>query len=433
MSGNITTATATVSFIAPSNFIAEKNAFTQNPIVRLYSIYYPGEWYPPNEYGNPSDGGEGRAWPTDFPIRVAEIVGDIADDISYNVIYGGTTYTPYPIAISGVEQTSEGRVNELSVTLFNVDNLISRLVEDPFLAGNNSSNATMAHVNGELVHGIDPRTVNVTLEQAQAISSEMFATLTRARANGLAFSDDVVAQYGKQNASFTYGQTESVSGTWEFDKEDSRDMLGAVINIKTTFANFLDYWPEYSLIANVSSTVIAVRNATPYRIGDNVRSSVGSTEATIQSIDLDNNIYISNALDIATAIGDPLYIINIDADTESYVEDRFKIDNLESLTDHVATFGLVSWLQYFKIVAPKRKYYKNTCQWVYKGAECQYPGPGGLAIPGSNLVSNASPIAANNQVATKDVCSKSFAACGVRNNQIHFGGFYGVGRTIPRA
>lgn len=433
MSGNITTAIATVSFTAPSSFIAEKNAFTQNPIVRLYSIYYPGEWYPSNEYDNPSDAGEGRAWPSDFPIRVAEIVGDIADDVSYNVTYGGISFMPYPISISGIEQTSDGRVNELSVTLFNVDNFISRLIEDPYIAGNNISNATLAHVNGELVHGIDPRTVDVTLEQAAAIDSEMFATLTRARANGLLFNNDVVAQYGRQNATFTYGQTQVVNGIWEADKEDSRDLLGAVVNIKTTFANFLDYWPEYSLISTVNANVITVRNSTPYRLGDNVASSKGTREATIQLIDLDHNIYLSNELNIATAPGDPLYIVNAEADTESFVEDRFKIDQLESLSDHVATFGLVSWLQYFKIVAPKRKYYKNTCQWVYKGPECQYPGPGGLPIPGTNLVSNAFPIAANNQVSTKDVCSKSFAACGVRNNQIHFGGFYGVGRTIPRA
>ena len=38
MSGNTTTASATVSARSPSAFIAEKNAFTQNPVVRLYEI-----------------------------------------------------------------------------------------------------------------------------------------------------------------------------------------------------------------------------------------------------------------------------------------------------------------------------------------------------------------------------------------------------------
>ena len=48
MTSNITSATSLISSITPSTFVAQKNAFTQNPIVRPYSIYYPGEWYPPN-------------------------------------------------------------------------------------------------------------------------------------------------------------------------------------------------------------------------------------------------------------------------------------------------------------------------------------------------------------------------------------------------
>ena len=106
------------------------------------------------------------------------------------------------------------------------------------------------------------------------------------------------------------------------------------------------------------------------------------------------------------------------------------------LNDSVAKFGLISWLQYFKIVTPKRKYYKNTCQWVYKGAECQYPGPGGGTIPGTTLSANANPIAANNQIAATtdgDICGKSILSCQLRNNQQHFGGFPGTGRTVPKS
>jgi hypothetical protein len=32
----------------------------------------------------------------------------------------------------------------------------------------------------------------------------------------------------------------------------------------------------------------------------------------------------------------------------------------------------------------------------------------------------------------QDVCAKSLAACSLRNNSIHFGGFPGVGRTVPQ-
>jgi phage-related protein len=400
MSGNVITATDTIFNIRPSTFIAEKNAFTQNPIVRLYSIYYPGEWYPSNEHGNPTENGEGRAWPSDFPIRFAEVVGDLSDDISYNVTYAGTSYSPFPVSISGIEQTSDGKINELSLTVFNVDNIISRLVEDPYLAGNNISNAVFAVVNGEVVTGIDPRTVNASPIDLGPLGSNEYQALSLARAQGLFYDVDIVNQYGRANATFTYAQAKSIGGTWSADKEDSRDLLGGVVEIKTTFANFLDYWPEYSTITLLNSNVVTVVNSSPYRVGDTVRSYSSNVTATIQFIDVTHEIYLSNELGIGSTVGTPLYIINEEADTESYIEDKFKIDQLESLTEHQATFALVSWLQYFKAVTPRRKYYKNTCQWVYKGPECQYPGPGGLSIPGTNLVSNSSPIGLDNRVAT---------------------------------
>jgi phage-related protein len=218
---------------------------------------------------------------------------------------------------------------------------------------------------------------------------------------------------------------------------DTRDMLGGVVEIKTTFANFLDTWPEYSSVESVRSNVVEVYNALPYRVGDNVKAKIGTIEATIQAIEENSYLFLSNELDSNVAIGDPLYIVNQEADSESYVEDKFKIDQLEALNDSVAKFSLISWLQYFKLVTPKRKYYKNTCQWVYKGPECQYPGPAGGQIPGAatGVVANTNPIAANNEIAADssgDICSKSLQACTLRNNQLHFGGFPGTGRTLPR-
>lgn len=419
MSGNVTTAIATVSSIAPSAFIAEKNAFTQNPVVRLYTVYYPGEWYPPNENGNPTGQGAGRAYPNDFPLRFAEIIGDLVSDLQYNVVYDTDTYLPFPLNSSAISQSSDGKINELTLTVFNFDNIISALVEDPFLTGNNTSNSVQAIVNNELVHGIDPRTVPGTTTNE----------------DGLNFDEAFVGIYGRTNASFTYEQTLAVGGTWQEQKMDTRDLLGGVVEIKTTFANFLDFWPEYSTAQYILANVVEVYNSMPYRVGDNVVAKGTTTEATIQSIEENRFLFLSNELDPGATVDTPIYIVNQQADTESYIEDKFKIDQLESLNDSVASFGLVSWLQYFRIVTPKRKYYKNTCQWTYKGAECQYPGPGGLAIPGTSLTSNANPIAANNQIAADaggDVCGKSLQACTLRNNQQHFGGFPATGRTVPR-
>lgn len=689
MSGNVTTAITQVSAIAPSAFIAEKNAFTQNPVVRLYSIYYPGEWYPPNANGNPSGTGEGYAWPSIFPIRLAELVGDKTEDLSYNVTYAGVSYVPYPLNLSGLEQASDGKVNELSLTIYNTDNIISYLVENPYLTGINNANAVYATVNGELVYGIDPRTVQTSSFVGNSAAQE---AINKARASGLAYDLAIVSYYGTANAMFDKTMTDAVNGYWTRQKMDTRDLLGGAVEIKTTFANFLDYWPEYALVSSTSNNRLTMTSTLPYRVGDVVKTSTtGYSNAVIQSITSDDtinldkpivkylslssrdtapqgavfradgnkfyfvgstndsvyeynlstrwdistanyvnqfslaaqetdpralqfsdtgsymfvtgaasdsihrytlstpwnvatatltqtfsvapyeisptglyitpdgsNAYVvgstsdkvyqftlstpwslstasytqnvtigvqeaissdlafnidgssfylvgsankaifqytmSNAWDISTAvavsnssyigtfdsspsmlafsaigdivyfggitsdniyqvalsvpsnissldyslpIGSPIYIENPQSDTSSYLIDNYKIDQLESLGEHVATFGLVSWLQYFKIVTPKRKYYKNTCQWLYKGPECQYPGPGNSPIPGTLPVkyANSNPIALDNSVAPsllEDKCAKSLAACTLRNNEIHFGGFPGVGRTVPQ-
>jgi phage-related protein len=436
-SGNVTTATANITATAPSGFFAEKNAFQQNPIVRLYEIFYPGEWFPTNEAGNPGGDGAGRAFPVSFPIRFADVRGDFISDLSYNVTYAGTSYLPFPVNFSSIEQSNDGKISELNLTVFNFDNILTALIEDPFLVGNNTSNACQAIVNGELVHGIDPRTIDATPSDFGSVGTEGFDVLTRARANGLAYNESVVGIYGQANASFTKTQTDLVGGTWREDKKDTRDLLGGVVRIKTTFANFLDHWPEYSTVKFQTANVIEVYNSLPYRVGDNVRSSKGTTEATIQSIEENRFLFLSNELDNDTSFGDPIYIVNADKDQDSFIEDIFKIDQLESMNNDVGEFGLVSWLQYFKTVTPKRKFYKNTCQWVYKGEECQYPGPGGGAIPGTNPVLNANtnPIGADNQTAADasgDVCGKNIIACTIRNNQIHFGGFPATGRTVPQ-
>lgn len=433
-----TTASATISSIEYNRFTTAKNSDTQNPIVRLISVYYPGEWYPSNENGNPTGLGEGRAWPSGFPIQLAQINGATNEDILYNVIFDTNDFMPAPINISSIDQGTDGKINELTFEIFNVGNIISSLVENPYISGNNTTNSVVALVNGEYLHGIDPRTVNASPNDVGVEGDEAYDTLARARANGLAYSSSVVNDvYGMANATFTYEQTRQVNGTWKNDTFDSRDLLGAVVNIKTTFAQFLDYWPEYSIITNIDDTIISVKNSAPYRIGDSVISTAGSTQATILQIDPDNKIHLSTALDPATSINAPLYIINDEADSESYIEDTFKIDQLESLSEQTATFGLISWLQYFKMSVPRRRFYKNTCQWQYRGDECQYPADGESAIPGTTPTILANGFFTSSNATTEDpnldVCSKSITACALRKNTIHYGGFPGTGRKVPKA
>ncbi len=421
---SVTTTSANITAIVRSPYIAEKNAFEQRPLVRLYTIYYPGDWYPTNANGNPKETGTGLPWPVSFPYRFAEVRGDIISDILYRVLFDAESYQVYPIDSTGIKTDSSGKIGEVTLTLANFDNLIGTIVEDPFIAGNNTTNSIVATVNSESVNGIDPRTV----------------------IGDPSFSQAIVDARGGNNLPFDFNSTEDVNGIWKLLKQDSRDLLGAVVEIKSTFANFLDVWPEYSTVRGTVSNSVEMFTTLPYRPGDIItsNSSYYTSNARIDSIKgnylITNNSIFINSLDI----GDKIYIENIEADSENFVLDTFKIDKLEVLNDQFASFSLTSWLQFFKLRLPKRRYLKNTCPWIYKGSECQYPDNGTDTIPGSCITNANGQINCtsangffdinNITVGTEaeDVCAKNFIACELRKNERHFGGFPATGRTIPR-
>ena len=411
-----TVAVSKIAKIENSGFIRAKNAFEQPPLVRLYNIYYPGEWYPPFQTGNPALGGGGSAWPHGFPYRFAEVRGDTISDISYRAHFNGDDYQCYPIESDGVGLNQDGEVNQISVRISNFDSLIAQIVENAFIAGN-CNNAISGTVNFEKVHNLDPATVVNSATYDQAIVDSTYA--------------------GIANSAITYDRCIELDGIWSPSKQDSRDLLGGVVEIKSTFANFLDYWPEYSSVRSVSGNIVELYSTAPYRINDNVTiKGVRGKSASVRNI-VGNFVELSNELDIG--LGTNLMIVNPDADNDAYVEDVFKINQLTALNGALAEFSLTSWLQYFKLSFPRRKYYKNTCPWVYKGEECQYPDDGTGTIPGTSastaLTANGFWTVKNVQVDTvlaNDECAKSFAACKLRNNQLHFGGFIGTGRTIPK-
>lgn len=426
----VTTATSTITAIANSKYIREKNSFEQQPLVRLYSIYYPGEWYPTNAVGNPTGEGVGYAWPAGFPLRLAEIRADLIPDNDYAVYMGGISYTPYPINSGSINVDTSGKIGDVTISISNWDNIITNYIENPYLVGNNASNAISATVNGETVYNIDPKTV-----VGNPLYNATYAT-----------------NRGGTNIPYDYDSTVSAAGTWTPLRRDTRDLLGAVVEIKSTFANFLDVWPEYSLTTGaVTGTTIPMRSTLPYRIGDLITNSttVGATTFTVTAVGA-STLTVSSSTGLAGAFpsGTRVYISNSERDADAFSIDRFKIDNLATLDEKVATFNLVNWLQYFKLQLPKRKYYKNTCSWVYKGPECRYPTNADQypLIPGSNtltadgqllndgLTANGFFSIQNVRVyaASEDICAKNLEACRKRNNEIHFGGFPGTGRTLPR-
>lgn len=401
--GTLLSAESTILDINDSPYIAEKNAVTQSPVVKLYSIYYPGEWYPPNNAGNPSGSGSGFPWPYGFPIRYAEILGDEYYNTNPAAVYGGTTYPTTAIESDNIQIDASGKIGEISLSISNFDGSISALVENKNILGYNSTRSTQAIVNGELVQNIDPRTV----------SSNIF------------FSSSVQASRG-ENAAWDYESTISAGDTWTPLRSDSRDLTGAVVDIVVTYAKFLDYWPEYGIIRSATSNSANVSSSSVYRVGDIVTSNTNSNVSSILKIEGDTVYFSNTSLNSLTA-NNPLYIVNPDADSSAHIKHTFVINSLDELDEIVAKFSLTNWLQYFKNTLPKRKFYPTTCPFVYKGEQCKYPASGTGAIVSSNPTVQANGFFTFGNVSTdniaEDICSKTLTACRLRKNLVNFGGF----------
>lgn len=403
----LTEASAVITNIFSSPYIAEKNSSQQTPLVALFSIYYPGEWYPPTANGNPGQSGQGLAWPHGFPLRYAQVIGEDYSDFNYSVSFGGETYRVVALDRSDISVDSTGKIGEISLTISNFDGAIGALVDKTNIAGYNLSNSTTRFVNGDLVAGLDPRTVPEDPNYDPEIESVLGSRVA-----------------------MSFERSQELGGVWQLVKEDSRDLLGAIVEVKYTYAKFLDHWPEYSIVRSVSGNSANVYSSLPYRVGDVITSNTTSNTATVTRIE-GNSVYFDTVLE-PIGSGAKLLIVNPDADPSSFVEYQFVISRLDELNEITAKFSLTNWLQYFKLRLPKRKFYDTTCPWKYRGPECKYPQNGSDTIVGSNP-----PLSANGYFTfqnfptanvSQDICNKSVSACALRKNLINFGGFPNVKR-----
>lgn len=393
--------------IHPSNYIATKNSFEQEPIVRLYTIYYPGEWYPPNANGNPSGEGAGYPWPYPFPLRYAEVFGDDFNIPDYSITHEGNQYKAFPINYPGISISSDGSIGEISLELANTDYYFSSLVEDPYIVGYNNTSAVSATVNNEIVENIDPRTVP----------------------GNVAYDANLVGVLGSVNSAFSYSSTASLGEEWISIIKDSRDVLGAVVEIKSIYASHLEFWPEFALLTTITDNVLTVTDTSPYRVGDSIQSNNGTVAGNIVFI-ANNKLTMDSATVSGITSGDKIFIRNPSYDPYAYLDYKFVVSKMISYDDSKVTFNLTERTSQINKELPRRKFYKNTCPWKYKGVECKYPSSG------SGIISNTYPAVSANGMFTinnssttdssLDKCSKSITACRLRNNIQNFGGFPGT-------
>ena len=393
-----------VRTIDRNKIFAEYGKLEQEVPIRLFTLVFPGEIYQFDKEV-PSNGYD---WQHDFPIRWAEPISGLEGN--YSVISNGKEYPVIPFDITSISEKEDGSVGQVTLSVFNQNDFVSALIENPNLGGYSTDGVTVTK-DGESVKGIDPRTVPGSGEYDSSV---------------------VDAHYdGKDNSAISYEQAQSNNWNWTKIKEDSRDLLGAVVKITTTYVKYLDRWPEFSTITSRSDNnlELTVENSTYYRVGDKV--IVDSSPSAILTITaISGNVITVNTA--ASDIGNILYIINEEASPFDGSNRYFKISQLRALAGDSAEFILSDWMDYFNNKIPRSRYHKNLCRFKYKDGRCGYPGPGGLPIQGADKTSNAHPVTLTNGTSTKtsdDVCAKTLEACLVRNNAHRFGGFIATGTS----
>lgn len=110
---------------------------------------------------------------------------------------------------------------------------------------------------------------------------------------------------------------------------------------------------------------------------------------------------------------------NTSADPNSHFpDDVFYVDRKSSENMAVVEFELASSLDLNKVLLPRRQIIQNTCQWIYKSAECTYAGADAADIN-------------DNPGGTPEACGKRLVSCKLRFGNyavLPYGGFIGAGR-----
>jgi len=102
-----------------------------------------------------------------------------------------------------------------------------------------------------------------------------------------------------------------------------------------------------------------------------------------------------------------------------FPDEVWKISRKANENRDTVTFELSSAFDLAGQKIPKRQIVANTCQWIYRSAECGYSGSNFFDVNGNSVPS-----------LSQDVCGKRIASCKLRfgeNGELPFGSFPGAG------
>ena len=168
--------------------------------------------------------------------------------------------------------------------------------------------------------------------------------------------------------------------------------------------------------------------------GFEMRSTGALPQPTITIANLDGNMTTVLALVNQTTAGNDLTGATvkrirtlkryIDGESSAdpnakFPDEIWRISRKATETRDIVTFELSSAFDLVGQKIPKRQIVANTCQWIYRSAECGYSGSNYFDVNGNSVPS-----------LSQDVCGKRIASCKLRfgeNGELPFGSFPGAG------
>ena len=168
--------------------------------------------------------------------------------------------------------------------------------------------------------------------------------------------------------------------------------------------------------------------------GFEMRSTGALPQPTITIANLDGNMPTVLALVNQTTAGNDLTGATvkrirtlkryIDGESSAdpnakFPDEIWRISRKATETREIVTFELSSAFDLVGQKIPKRQIVANTCQWIYRSAECGYSGSNYFDVNGNSVSALAD-----------DVCGKRIASCKLRfgeNGELPFGSFPAAG------
>lgn len=387
-------------------------------------------------------------------------------DEAGSIIWQGLTYTTFPYELSGLEYSSSGALprprlklgqihNYIGSLLYQYNNLLGAKVTrirtlSKFLDGINfPTPRNLIEYSQDYSNSVWTKTTTNTYRVAKGVDSEDYAAaiLTDNSTTTHSYiSYQLSISNGTQTCLSCYIYKDSIpksvripqltleavnNGTWITQIAVKIDTsTGEIYSASSPNSTIVSYGCES--YGNMWKVWVSGYFNAPTQTHNRVKvyPSVGSGSFTTDNVTVQGSITVAG-IQLETGVSKPTKYQHKTSNSngtnpladplQEFPREVYYVDRKIANTPSYIELELASSIDLDGVMIPRRQCVQNTCQWVYRGSECNYQGQNGY------FTSSDIPTAG-----AQDVCGKRLRSCEVRfgvGANLPFGGFPGVGRV----